>query len=72
MTRSTNQLEKKSSDLTKEPLFKDSLVLFLESTDQLNYRPSEQIDKLNKPLLLKSILLLIIHMKYHLRRKKTL
>ena len=47
------------------------LDLQIESTNQVNDRPSKQIDKPNIPLLLKSILLLIIHMKYPLRRKKS-
>ena len=36
-----NQLEQTSSDLTTQPLFKDSPVLFLEPIDQVNAQPLE-------------------------------
>ena len=36
-----NQLEQTSSDLTTQPLFNDSPVLFLEPIDQVNAHPSK-------------------------------
>ena len=63
------QLQQTSSDLTTQPLFNDSLVLFLEPIDQVNAQPSEEKNKLNKPLLQKFTLLLIIHMENHHHRK---
>ena len=39
-------LEPSSSDLTTEPLFNDSPVLFLETIDQVNAHPSEQIEQI--------------------------
>ena len=39
------QLEQTFSDLTTQPLFNDSPVLFLEPIDQVNAHPSEQIDQ---------------------------
>ena len=40
-----NHLEKTASDLTTQPLFIDSPVLFLEPFDQVNAHPSEQIEQ---------------------------
>ena len=40
-----NQLEPSSSDLTTQPLFNDSPVLFLEILDQVNAHPSEQVEQ---------------------------
>ena len=37
--------EPTSSDLTKQPLFNDSLVLFLEPLDQITTNPSDQIEQ---------------------------
>ena len=39
------QLEQTSTDLTTQPLFNDSPVLFLESVEQVNAHPSEQIEQ---------------------------
>ena len=39
------QLEPSSSDLTTQPLFDDSLVLFLETLDQVYAHPSEQVEQ---------------------------
>ena len=39
------QIEQTSSDLTTQPLFNDSPVLFLKSIDQVNAHPSEQIEQ---------------------------
>ena len=38
-TRSTKQLEQTSSDLTTQPLFNDSPVLFLGPFDPVNAHP---------------------------------
>ena len=38
------QLEPSSSDLT-QPLFNDSLVLFLETIDQVHAHPSEEVEQ---------------------------
>ena len=40
------QLEPSSSDLTSQPLFNDSPVLFLEPIDQLNAQPSEEVEQI--------------------------
>ena len=40
------QLEPPSSDLTTQPLFNDSPVLFLETIDQVNAHPSEEIEQI--------------------------
>ena len=40
-----NQLAPSSSDLTTQPLFNDSPVLFLETLDQVNAHPSEQVEQ---------------------------
>ena len=40
-----NQLEQPSSDLTTQPLLIDSPVIFLETLDQVNAHPSEQIEQ---------------------------
>ena len=40
-----NQLKQSPSDLSTHPLFKDSPVLFLESIDQVNAQPSEQVEQ---------------------------
>ena len=40
------QLEPSSSDLTTKPLFIDSPVLFLETIDQVNAQPSEEIEQI--------------------------
>ena len=39
------QQEPSSSDLTTQPLFNDSPVLFLETLDQVNAQPSEQVEQ---------------------------
>ena len=39
------QLEQTSTDLTTQPLFNDSHVLFLESLEQVNAHPSEQVEQ---------------------------
>ena len=39
------QREPSSSDLTTQPLFNDSPVLFLETIDQVNAHPSEQVEQ---------------------------
>ena len=39
------QPEPSSSDLTTQPLFNDSPVLFLETLDQVNAHPSEQVEQ---------------------------
>ena len=39
------QMEPSCSDLTTQPLFNDSLVLFLETVDKINAHPSEQIEQ---------------------------
>ena len=64
-----NQLEQSSSDPTTQPLFNDSPVLFLETCDQIIAYSSEQIEQ-TEPLLQKLILLLILHMKYHICQKR--
>ena len=38
------QLEQASSDLTTQPLFNDSPAIFIETSDQLNNHPSEQVE----------------------------
>ena len=48
-----NQLELSSSDLTTQPLFIDSPVLFLETLDQVNAHPSEQVEQTEHTTLLK-------------------
>ena len=40
------QLEPSSSDLTTQPLFNDSHVLFLETIDQVNAHPSQEIEQI--------------------------
>ena len=40
-----NQLEPSSSDLSTQPLFDDSPVLFLETNDQVNAHHSEQVEQ---------------------------
>ena len=40
-----NQLKQTSSDLTTQPLYNDSPFLFLESIDEVNAHPSEQIEQ---------------------------
>ena len=40
------QLEPSSSDLTTQPLFNDSPVLFLENIDQVNAHPSEEDEQI--------------------------
>ena len=40
------QLEQLSSDLTTQPLFNESPVLFLENIDQVNAHPSEEIEQI--------------------------
>ena len=39
------QLEHSSSDLTTQPIFNDCPVLFLETLDQVNAHPSEQVEQ---------------------------
>ena len=39
------QPEASSSHLATQPLFKDSPVLFLETLDQVNAHPSEQVEQ---------------------------
>ena len=40
-----NQLEQSSSDFSTQPLFNDSPVPFLETIDQVNAHPSEQVEQ---------------------------
>ena len=40
------QLEPSSSDLTTQPLFNDSTVHSLETIDQVNTHPSEEIEQI--------------------------
>ena len=40
------QQEPSSSDLTTQPLFNDSPVLFFENIDQVNCHPSEEIEQI--------------------------
>ena len=42
------QLEPSSSDLTTQPLFNVSPVLFLEPIDQGNAQPSEEIEQIEQ------------------------
>ena len=39
------QLEQTSSDLTTQPLFNDSPILFFESLDQVDAHASEQVEQ---------------------------
>ena len=41
------QLEPSYSDLTTQPLFNDSPVLFLETIDQVHDHPSEQVEQID-------------------------
>ena len=43
------QLEQASSDLATQPLFNDSPVLFLETSDQVNDHPQEQTEQIEQP-----------------------
>ena len=63
------QLEPSSSDLTTQPLFNDSPVIFLETLDQVNAHPSEQVEQTEHTTPKKLTLLLILHMKYRFHRK---
>ena len=39
------QLEPSSADLTTQPRFNDSPIIFLETIDQVNAQPSEEIEQ---------------------------
>ena len=47
------QLEPSYSDLTTQPLFNDSPVLFLETIDQVHDHPSEQVEQIDHTTLTK-------------------
>ena len=66
------QLEPSSSDLTTQPLFNDSPVLFLETLDRVHAHPSEQVEQTEHTTPKKSTLLLILDMKCRLHRKKAM
>ena len=64
------QLEQTSSDLTKQPPFIDSPVLFFDVLMMESMLILQnKLNKLNIPHLQKFTLLLVIHMKYHNHRQ---